>query len=293
MARAHLTSALGPALAAAVPAWLGVTLVGSVVLGGNACRRASSPARLQPAVAAILAVTWLLLIGPAVVALVRAPGLAYLRSLPAPRGSSTAIALAGAVALQLPWTILWLAGEGALAAVVATVAIAAIGLGVAAMPRPRRARVARYRSAVAAMAGMHLRALRHRRRRRRAALGLGALAGLPGGALVVGEAPPAMVAGLAAVLVALALAGPLGAIAGSDSALAPIAWTTPVSAPARSPPPRWSRSASASRCRRRWRRRRWRCRAPSSPGSVPASCSGRSWRRRPARSCSAWPGRRR
>jgi hypothetical protein len=153
----------GAAAARAVPVWTGVAALVAVLFGGTGMRAEdlTRAALGSPRFAAGLAVTWLVLIVPAGRALLDPARTAYLRALPGPRGLRGAITAAVALVAQLPWTVLWAAGDGAAAGAVATVgaAVAMVVVAEAAgrIPWPRRA--PRWRGTVRALLGVHRRLL--------------------------------------------------------------------------------------------------------------------------------------
>jgi hypothetical protein len=136
----------------------------------------------EPAIGAVVALTWLLVFAPIARAVIRPDGASYLRALPHARGAIIALAAGALVGLQLPWLALWLAGGGARGLVVVA-AVTAAALALAAIPtRPPRAGWPRWASAGRALVGVHARALA---RRGGAVIvrgaGLAVLAGLVGG----------------------------------------------------------------------------------------------------------------
>jgi hypothetical protein len=117
--------------------------------------------------------------------LIRADGATYLRALPGPTIAPRVIAGAALIALQLPWLMLWVIGEGAFGLLV----VAAVTLAVLVMARWRppilRSKWPGWRDDSTALRAIHLRALR---RRAGDALvrgaGLAILAGAAGGLFV-------------------------------------------------------------------------------------------------------------
>ncbi len=185
--RVWLRAVIAPAGRRASAVWVGAAIGGGVVFGPTGMHP-SDVALLAwhvPAVAAVLALTWLLLYVPTARMLVREEGGLYLRSLPAPRWQAIALGTLAFVALQMPWLALWTIGDGmrGLAFVLAlSVVIALVALY---RPRPRRAGWPRWRGGRAALRGVYVRALR---RRATDALvrgvGLAVLAGLAAGLVV-------------------------------------------------------------------------------------------------------------
>src|SRR5512143_2505968 len=150
-----------PAARRAIGVWAGAAIVGVVVFGGNGMRPhdLTNLALHSTGVGAVLAATWALLFVPSARPLVRWDAASYLRALPGPRAAPIAIAAAALIVLQLPWLVLWIAGEGASGAAV----VAAVSLPIAAIaawqPRPRPARTPRWPSAARALAGVYARGL--------------------------------------------------------------------------------------------------------------------------------------
>jgi hypothetical protein len=173
-----------PATRRAAAVWLGAALGGVLVFGGNGIppHDLTELALHVPIVAAVLVGTWTLLFVPTARVLLRQPSAHYLRSLPGPRAAPVIAMLAALVALQIPWLVLWIVGEGVrgLAVVAATtVPLAAI----AAFPvRPPRASSPRWKTLVGALTGVYARALRRRAGHAIVrGVGLSILAGLVGG----------------------------------------------------------------------------------------------------------------
>ena len=108
-ARAWGRTTMPPALAALLPSLLGLMLLAAVLFGGTGIDPGALAqlARGDVRTLAGLTVGWLLLAGPTVRVMMRAPGLNLLRSLPRRRGVDGACALAGLTVLHLPWTALW------------------------------------------------------------------------------------------------------------------------------------------------------------------------------------------
>ena len=102
-----------PAGRRAAAAWVGCGIVGAVLFGptGIHPRDVTALARHHAGVAAVLAVTWVLVFVPTARVLVRGEGAAYLRALPGPVGAARALAAVALVGLQLPWLALWVIGE--------------------------------------------------------------------------------------------------------------------------------------------------------------------------------------
>jgi hypothetical protein len=175
----------------------------------------------------VLAATWLLLFVPTARIVVRADAATYLRTLP--HGPTWPLAALAIVVLQLPWLVLWVAGEGVRGlAVVAAVTVPAVLLG-AWRPRKARVRTPRWRSGRMALAAVYLRGLV---RRGGDALvrgaGLAILAGVAGGMLVRNNGLAGVHAGvLASAVIAIVLvpatAGALLPLAQAQRAAADLA----------------------------------------------------------------------
>jgi len=178
---------IAPAYRRAGAVWAGSAIAGAVIFGGNAMqpRDLTGLALHAPGVAAILAITWLLLSLPTARMLLRPDGAAYLDSLPAPSLTPRLLTLAALVGFQLPWLLLWLVGEHARGIVVVagwTIVVGAVALW---RPRPRRHRAPRWSSGIGALTAIYARALL---RRASDALvrgtGIAVLAGLLGGLMI-------------------------------------------------------------------------------------------------------------
>ena len=165
--------------------WVGAGITAAVIFGGTGMRPGdlTGLALHVPGVAAVLAAIWLLVFVPTARVVVHADQAAYLRSLP--HGPTWPIAAAAIVALQLPWILLWVFGEGGRGlAVVAVVTVPIVGLA-AWRPRRRRARTPRWSSGRRALAAVYLRALlRKGGDALIRGIGLAGLAGLAGALLV-------------------------------------------------------------------------------------------------------------
>jgi hypothetical protein len=196
-----------PASRRADGATLGAVLIAAVVFGPTAMRPhdLTGLALANPAVGAVLAVTWLLIFVPTARMIVRPP-VGYLYSLPGDPRAARAVAAAALILLQLPWVILWIAGEGARGALV-VLATTALAAGIARLPAPHlRATTPAWRRPATALAAIHLRALA---RRAGDALvrgaGLALLAGAAAGLLVRNNQLTGVRAGtLAAAVIAVA-----------------------------------------------------------------------------------------
>jgi hypothetical protein len=215
--RAWTRAVIVPAFRRATAVWLGAALAGSLLFGGNGIppKVITGLALHVPIVAVALGATWLLLYVPTARILVRQDAASYLRSLPGPRALPLVTAIVALVALQMPWLVLWIAGEGG-----SGVAVVAAGtlpiIAIAALPaRPPRARRARWKTLTGALAGVYARALR---RRAGHALvrgaGLAVLAGCVGGLFannnqLEGQAAATMAAAVIAIVLVPGWAGAL------------------------------------------------------------------------------------
>jgi hypothetical protein len=150
---------VGPALRRAQAVWIGTSIVAAVCFGGTGmhARDLTQLALHIPGVAAVLGLIWLLVFAPTARVLVRADEARYLRALP--HGPTWPIAAVALAALQLPWLVLWVVGEGwcGLAIVAGlTVPIAVVG---AWRPRWRHARTPRWSGGRRALAAVYVRAV--------------------------------------------------------------------------------------------------------------------------------------
>jgi hypothetical protein len=153
-----------PAWRRAGAVWVGCAIVAAVIFGPNGMQPEDLTllALANPGVGAVLALTWLLVFAPTARLLVRGDGASFLRSLPHPAFAPAVLVGAALVALQLPWLVLWVAGEGVLGlAVVGVVTLALVAL---ASWRPPRmlAGWPGWRDDNTALRAIHLRALRRR-----------------------------------------------------------------------------------------------------------------------------------
>ena len=205
-----------PAGRRASSAWLGCAVIAGFLFGKNAMQPhdVTLLAQNNLAVGLVLATTWTLIYLPAARVLVRADAAAFLRSLPAPRFAPAIVRVLALVGLQLPWLVLWLAGERlrGLAIVVALTTVIAL---VAAW-RPRlRTRAPAWRSRFAALRSIHTRALtRLAGDSLLRGTGLAILAGCVGGLFVrnnelVGAGAAVMGASVIAIMLVPAQVGPL------------------------------------------------------------------------------------
>lgn len=98
----------------ALPLYLGLWIVASVLLEGNGVRPADVVARLShsPGERALAYVVWTVVSLPAIRALLTTPSSFFLRPLPVPRWQVLACLSAGLLLAELPWAYLWLRGGG-------------------------------------------------------------------------------------------------------------------------------------------------------------------------------------
>ncbi len=241
--RAWLGTIGRPVAARALPTWVGVAIVASVVMGGNGLmpRDLTALAAASPRAAGVLAGAWLLLTAAAVRAALGAPGAAYLRALPGGRSAEAAAVVAAAGFVHAPWAALWLAGAGLAPAMVAWVGMtaASVGLGLGLARGHGAPRAPCWAGPVRALAGVHARSLV---RRRGSALVAGAGMAMLGGALaglMVGHeartlADAAVLAGaVATVALAVALTAATACVADSDRGLDWLAAAAGTAAPVR------------------------------------------------------------
>jgi hypothetical protein len=145
-----------PALLRAVPAYAVLALAASILFSPNGMR-AVDLLRLvasSPATAASLWSGWILLTVPAARALFETSETFFLRSLPVPPWHFWLVHAAHLLALQGPWMLLWLRGEGLVAALAAGVIAGAAAALVVARPRDARDLLAAALLLVAAFASL-------------------------------------------------------------------------------------------------------------------------------------------
>jgi hypothetical protein len=192
-----------PSARRAVPVWIGAGIVAAVSFGGAGMqpRDLTQLALHTPAVAIVLAVTWLLLFVPVARLLVRDEATRFLRSLPFAPLPPRAIAIGALIVLQLPWLALWLAGEHALGLVLALAYTPIIAVAALWVPRPPRA------GNVRGLGGVYARALARRASDALIrAVGLALLAGGAAGLFVRNnQLEPSAAAVLAAAVIAVVL----------------------------------------------------------------------------------------
>lgn len=230
LGRAWLGTLGRAALARAVPAWAGALIVGAAVFGGNGLRpvHLAAIAATSPAVIAVAAVGWLVLLAPAIAAMTAAPGARYLRTLPGAAVARPAAPLAIAFVVHAPWGGLAIATApvgGGLTWLGLALASLALAAALARLtPAPRRPR---WRGPRAALVGAHLRAIARRRGGSVAfAAGLALLGGALGAAMIDGEPAGAatlaiLPAACAAAVTACALAAIASAVVDDRRALGP------------------------------------------------------------------------
>jgi hypothetical protein len=195
----------------AIPVWAGTGIAAAVLFSGTGLHAgdATGVARAEPLAGAALALMWLVLIAP-VGAAIRTAAPGWLRALPGARGTRWAVIGAIAVAVQAPWAALWTIGDGLVVGAGATGAAAIAMLVLGGARWPMRTTAPRWRTAIGALTAVHARAIIRRRgaalvRALAWALVIGAMAGL-----IVRSNQLDGDGVVAAVLVAVALAVPLG-----------------------------------------------------------------------------------
>jgi hypothetical protein len=153
-----------PAWRRAGAIWVGCAIVAAIIFG---------PTGMQPSdltglalhnigVGATLLATWLLIYAPTARLILRADAAAYLRTLPGPRLAPLLIGGGAFLALQLPWLMLWVIGDGLRGlAVFGIESLALLGL---ARWRPPTVRAGwpSWKHGGQALRGVHFRALRRR-----------------------------------------------------------------------------------------------------------------------------------
>jgi hypothetical protein len=155
---------IGPASRRAGGVWVGAVIVAAVIFGPTGMQPAdlTGLALHVPAVAAVLALTWLLVYLPIARVIVRADAAAYLRSLPGANGRAALLGGLAIIGFQFPWLLLWTIGDGARGA--ALVGGWTIVIVLLARWRPMLAppRTPVWTHDGQAMRGVHVRALRRR-----------------------------------------------------------------------------------------------------------------------------------
>lgn len=139
-ARVLTRTAALPAILRAAPAYMALALAASILFSPNGMRAKDllHVVASSPAVAAALWSGWIVLTAPAARALFESPQTFFLRALPVPPWHFWLVHSAHLLALQAPWMLLWLRGEGLLAALAAGVIAAAAAAIVVARPRDAR-----------------------------------------------------------------------------------------------------------------------------------------------------------
>ncbi|MDX2091193.1 MAG: hypothetical protein SFX73_25260 [Kofleriaceae bacterium] len=200
--------------------WVGAGVIAAVVFGptGMHPRDVTSIAWHEPLFAAVLCLTWVLVFLPTARVLVRGDTARFLTSLPAPRITPRLVGALALLLLQLPWFTLWIVGEGARGAAVATTTtVADIALARIRASAPRTA-WPDWPTSLAALRAINVRSIR-----RRASdavirgIGLAILGGLFSGLFIRNnQLADAAAASLGAAIIAIALVpaqvGPLLAI---------------------------------------------------------------------------------
>lgn len=204
-----------PAGLRAAATWLGCAVVAAVVFGPTAMHPSdvTGLALRDLGTGLVLGMTWLLMFVPTARTIVR-PADGYLRSLPGDPGAARLVGGLALIVLQLPWLVLWIAGEGLLgAAIVLATTIAAVALA-SWRPPTRRPSFPVWRQPGAALRAIHLRALRRRAgdTLMRGA-GIAVLAGIAAGLLVrnnqlAGEVAGVVGTSIIAVMLVPGQAGP-------------------------------------------------------------------------------------
>ena len=153
-----------PASRRASAVWVGAALVAALTFGPTAMHPSdlTGMALHNATVAAVLALTWLLVFVPTARLLLRGEGAAYLRCLPGPTTAPRVLAAAALIVLQLPWLLLWTIGEGALGLGVVGVETLLILILASWKPPVLRSKWPGWQSDGTALRAIHLRALRRR-----------------------------------------------------------------------------------------------------------------------------------
>jgi hypothetical protein len=206
-----------PAWRRAAGVWIGAGIAGGIIFGPTGMHPSdlTQLAHGVPAVGAALAITWLLVFVPAARVIVRADGARFLLSLPHPRWSPRVVAAIALVALQLPWLLLWLVGDGVRGFAFVALFTFVIAALAAVQLRPRKVHFPPWTRPYPALRGVYLRALK---RRAGDALvrgaGLALLAGLAAALIVrnnglAGSSAAALGAGTIAIVLVPGFAGAL------------------------------------------------------------------------------------
>ncbi|CAN5917462.1 hypothetical protein BH11MYX2_BH11MYX2_17680 [soil metagenome] len=170
---------IGPAFRRAVAVWAGAAIVGAVLFGPTGLPPHTITLMMRESFGAALVVggTWLLLFVPVARVIVHADAARFLRSLPHSSTGLLALRVSALVGLQLPWILLWVAGEialrprdeanagvgGPLVAVIAIAASTILAVLISAWrPRARVRRNPPWTSATQAYTSVYLAALARR-----------------------------------------------------------------------------------------------------------------------------------
>jgi hypothetical protein len=153
-----------PAWRRAGAIWVGCAIAAAIVFGptGMQPEDLTRLALHNPGVGAVLAATWLLVYAPTARLIVRADAAAYLRTLPGPRLAPLLIGGGAFLALQLPWLMLWVLGDGARGLAVFLAESLAILLLARWRPPAFRAGWPAWKHGGQALRAVHLRAIRRR-----------------------------------------------------------------------------------------------------------------------------------
>jgi len=153
-----------PAWRRAGAIWVGCAIVAAIVFGPTGMHPddLTGLALHHVGVGAVLLATWLLIYVPTARLIVRADAAAYLRTLPGPRFAPLLIGGGAFIALQLPWLMLWVIGDGLRG--LAVVAIESLAILALASWRPPAVRAGwpAWKHDGQALRAIHLRALRRR-----------------------------------------------------------------------------------------------------------------------------------
>lgn len=237
LGRAWLGTVGRAALARAVPAWAGATVVVGVLFGGNGLRPAdlATIARGAPAVIAVVAAGWLILLAPAAAATRTAPGASYLATLPGARVWRWLAPATIALLIHAPFAALALAASPTRgAALWLGLAATSVALAAGIARLPSTSSTPRWRGPIAALTGAHLRAIVRRRGGSLAfAGGLALLGGALAAAMIDDEPWTPALASLPAAVTAAVTAVALAAIASAvvEDRAALTAWTAATATP--------------------------------------------------------------
>lgn len=153
-----------PAWRRAGAIWVGCAIVAAIIFGPTGMQPSdlTGLALHNPGVGAVLLATWLLIYAPTARLITRADAAAYLRTLPGPRFAPLLIGGGAFLALQLPWLLLWVIGDGVTG--LAVFGLESLVLLLLARWRPPAVRAGwpAWKHGGQALRGIHLRALRRR-----------------------------------------------------------------------------------------------------------------------------------